>query len=104
MTEAAKLSESAEPNMLAEVMQLRAQNQKLSERLEVIEAEKRDVEGREAVASLLREGKGSPSEETAAARSKRLSMVCACRTLAARVDAHAPKKGSRQRSPEVGPR
>jgi len=68
MTEAAQLSESAEPNMLAEVMQLRAQNQKLSERLEVIEAEKRDVERREAVASLLREGKVSPSEETAAAR------------------------------------
>lgn len=68
MTEAAKLSETAEPNMLAEVMQLRAQNQKLSERLEVIEAEKRDVERREAVASLLREGKVSPSEETAAAR------------------------------------
>ena len=68
MTEATKLSETAEPNMLAEVMQLRAQNQKLSERLEVIEAEKRDVERREAVASLLREGKVSPSEETAAAR------------------------------------
>jgi len=68
MTEAAQLSETAEPNMLAEVMQLRAQNQKLSERLEVIEAEKRDVERREAVASLLREGKVSPSEETAAAR------------------------------------
>lgn len=67
MSEPAKLSESA-PNMLAEVMQLRAQNQKLSERLEVIEAEKRDVERREAVASLLREGKVSPSEQVAAER------------------------------------
>jgi DNA repair exonuclease SbcCD ATPase subunit len=68
MAEAAQLSETAEPNMLAEVMQLRAQNQKLSERLEVIEAEKRDVERREAVFALLREGKVAPSEEGAAKR------------------------------------
>ena len=62
------LSEKAEPNLLAEVMQLRQQNTKLSERLEVIEAEKRDVERREAVSSLLREGKVSPAEEAAAQR------------------------------------
>src|SRR6056300_833113 len=49
MSEPATLSEKAEPNLLAEVMALRAQNTKLSERLEVIEAEKRDVERREAV-------------------------------------------------------
>ena len=67
MAEAAKLSE-AEPNLLAEVMALRAQNTKLSERLEVIEAEKKDVERREAVSSLLREGKVSPAEESAAQR------------------------------------
>ena len=67
MSEPAQLSEAA-PTVLAEVMQLRAQNQKLSERLEVIEAEKRDVERREAVSSLLREGKVSPSEESAAQR------------------------------------
>lgn len=65
MTEPNKLSE-ASPNVLAEVMQLRAQNQKLSERLEVIEAEKRDVERREAVSTLLREGKVSPAEQSAA--------------------------------------
>ena len=62
-----KLSES-EPNLLSEVMALRAQNTKLSERLEVIEAEKRDVERREAVSALLREGKVSPAEESAAQR------------------------------------
>lgn len=67
MSEPAQLSEAA-PNVLAEVMQLRAQNQKLSERLEVIEAEKRDVERREAVSALLREGKVAPSEEGAAKR------------------------------------
>lgn len=67
MSEPAKLSESA-PNLLAEVMQLRIQNTKLSERLEVIEAQKRDVERREAVSSLLREGKVSPSEQSAAER------------------------------------
>lgn len=63
--EAMKLSETS-PNLLSEVMKLRTQNQKLSERLEVIEAEKRDVERREAVGSLLREGKVSPAEEEAA--------------------------------------
>jgi len=67
MSEPAQLSEAA-PNVLAEVMQLRTQNQKLSERLEVIEAEKRDVERREAVSALLREGKVAPSEEGAAQR------------------------------------
>ncbi len=67
MGEPNKLSEAA-PNVLAEVMQLRAQNQKLSERLEVIEAEKRDVERREAVSTLLREGKVAPSEQSAAER------------------------------------
>lgn len=68
MSEPATLSEKAEPNLLAEVMALRAQNTKLSERLEVIEAEKRDVERREAVSALLREGKVSPAEEGAAQR------------------------------------
>ena len=67
MGEPNKLSES-EPNLLSEVMALRAQNTKLSERLEVIEAEKRDVERREAVSALLREGKVSPAEESAAQR------------------------------------
>ena len=67
MGEPNKMSEAA-PNVLAEVMQLRAQNQKLSERLEVIEAEKRDVERREAVSTLLREGKVAPSEQSAAER------------------------------------
>ena len=62
-----RLSEG-EPNLLSEVMALRAQNTKLSERLEVIEAEKRDVERREAVSALLREGKVSPAEESAAQR------------------------------------
>lgn len=68
MSEPTSLSEKAEPNLLAEVMALRAQNTKLSERLEVIEAEKRDVERREAVSALLREGKVSPAEEPAAQR------------------------------------
>lgn len=68
MSEEVKLSETAAPNLLAEVMQLRAQNQKLSERLEVIETEKREVERREAVSSLLREGKVAPAEQSAAER------------------------------------
>ena len=68
MSEEVKLSETAEPNLLSEVMLLRAQNQKLSERLEVIETEKREVERREAVSSLLREGKVAPAEQSAAER------------------------------------
>jgi len=68
MSEEVKLSETAEPNLLSEVMQLRNQNQKLSERLEVIETEKREVERREAVSSLLREGKVAPAEQSAAER------------------------------------
>jgi hypothetical protein len=68
MSEEVKLSETAEPNLLNEVMLLRAQNQKLSERLEVIETEKREVERREAVSSLLREGKVAPAEQSAAER------------------------------------
>jgi hypothetical protein len=68
MSEEVKLSETAEPSLLSEVMQLRNQNQKLSERLEVIETEKREVERREAVSSLLREGKVAPAEQSAAER------------------------------------
>ena len=69
MSEPAQLSEKiTDANLLSEVMQLRAQNQKLNERLEVIETEKREVERREAVSALLREGKVSPAEESAAAK------------------------------------
>ena len=69
MSEPAQLSEKVtDANLLSEVMQLRAQNQKLNERLEVIETEKREVERREAVSALLREGKVSPAEESAAAK------------------------------------
>ena len=36
-----------------------------SEKLAVIDAEKRDIERREAVAALMREGKASPAEQAA---------------------------------------
>src|SRR5210317_538939 len=63
---AEKPSEDDKPEEMAEKPE--DEKAKLSERLEVIEAEKRDVERREAVSALLREGKVSPAEEGAAQR------------------------------------
>jgi hypothetical protein len=58
-----KLSESLnQSTLLSEVQALRENNAKLSQRLEAIEAEKRQVEKREAVNTLLNEGKIQPSE------------------------------------------
>lgn len=55
----------SEATLLSEINSLRAKNTQLSERLEVIEAEKRSVERREAVSALLREGKVAPAETEA---------------------------------------
>lgn len=55
----------SEATLLSEINALRAKNTQLSERLEVIEAEKRSVERREAVSALLREGKVAPAEQEA---------------------------------------
>jgi hypothetical protein len=55
----------SEATLLSEINALRAKNNQLSERLEVIEAEKRSVERREAVSALLREGKVAPAEQEA---------------------------------------
>jgi len=58
-----KMSETLTENtLLSEVQALRENNAKLAERLEAIEAEKREVERREAVNTLLNEGKIQPSE------------------------------------------
>lgn len=59
MNEQVQLSEST---LLNEVQALRENNAKLSERLEKIEAEKREVEKSAAVNTLLNEGKIAPSE------------------------------------------
>ena len=58
----------SESTLLSEVQALRENNLKLSERLEAIEAEKRAVERREAVNTLLNEGKIQPSEVGVAAK------------------------------------
>ena len=64
-----KMSEAlTESTLLSEVQSLRENNAKLSERLEVIESEKRAVERREAVNTLLNEGKIQPSEVEVAAK------------------------------------
>ena len=58
-----KMSETlTESTLLSEVQALRENNAKLSQRLEAIEAEKKEVEKREAVNLLLNEGKITPSE------------------------------------------
>ena len=60
---ATKMSENLnESTLLSEVQLLRENNQKLSERLEAIESEKREIEKREAVNVLLRDGRINPSE------------------------------------------
>lgn len=51
-----------ESTLLSEVNALRESNARLNERLEMIEAEKREIEKREAVNVLLREGRITPKE------------------------------------------
>ena len=64
-----KMSEQlSESTLLNEVTALRESNAKLSERLEAIEAEKREVEKREAINNLLNEGKITPSEAAVAGK------------------------------------
>lgn len=64
-----KMSEQlSESTLLSEVTALRESNAKLSERLEAIEAEKREVEKREAINNLLNEGKITPSEAAVAGK------------------------------------
>jgi hypothetical protein len=58
-----KMSEQlTESTLLSEVVALRESNARLSERLEKIESEKREIEKREAVNVLLRDGRITPEE------------------------------------------
>ena len=62
-----KMSEQLnESTLLSEVQALRETNKNLSERLEAIEAEKRDVEMKSAVSALLSDGRITPAEESVA--------------------------------------
>ena len=64
-----KMSESlTQATLLSEVQSLRENNANLMERIAIIETEKRDVEKREAVNTLLNEGKIQPSEVSAAGK------------------------------------
>jgi len=65
MSEQIELGEST---LLNEVQALRENNAKLNERIEAIEAEKREVEKREAINTLLNEGKITPSEAVVAGK------------------------------------
>ena len=60
-----KVKAMSESVLMSEINNLRAENKRLSEKLAVIDAEKRDIERREAVAALMREGKASPAEQKA---------------------------------------
>jgi chromosome segregation ATPase len=58
-----KMSENLNDSvLLSEVQALRENNAKLNERIEAIEAEKREIEKTNAVNTLLNEGKITPSE------------------------------------------
>ena len=57
-----------ESTLLSEINLLRESNAKLNERLETIEAEKREIERNDAVKTLLNEGRISPSETGVAAK------------------------------------
>ena len=64
-----KMSENlTQATLLSEVQSLRENNANLMERIAIIETEKRDVEKREAVNTLLNEGKIQPSEVSAAGK------------------------------------
>ena len=65
MSEQIELGEST---LLNEVQALRENNAKLNDRIEAIEAEKREVEKREAINTLLNEGKITPSEAVVAGK------------------------------------
>lgn len=64
-----KMSEQLpDSTLLSEINSLRESNQNLTARLESIEAEKAEIEKREAVSALLRDGRISPNEETVAGK------------------------------------
>ena len=64
-----KMSETLnQSTLLSEVQSLRENNANLMERIAIIETEKRNVEKREAVNTLLNEGKIQPSEVSAAGK------------------------------------
>ena len=71
-----KMSEQlAESTLLSEVQALRENNAKLAQRLEAIEAEKKEVEKREAINTLLNEGKITPSEAVVAGKAFELREI-----------------------------
>jgi hypothetical protein len=67
-----KMSEQLSPTLLSEINTLRENNAKMSARIEAIEAEKAEIEKREAVGALLRDGRISPAEETVAGKAYQL--------------------------------
>ena len=71
-----KMSEKlTESTLLSEVQALRENNAKLAQRLEAIEAEKKEVEKREAINTLLNEGKITPSEAVVAGKAFELREI-----------------------------
>ena len=74
-----KMSETlTESTLLNEVQALRENNAKLSQRIEAIEAEKKEIEKREAVNVLLRDGKIIPSEVERVGRAYELKETEPC--------------------------
>jgi hypothetical protein len=70
-----KMSETVSPELLSEFNALREKNEEMAKRLETIEQEKREIEKREAVSALLRDGRIEPSQENVAGKAWELREV-----------------------------
>jgi hypothetical protein len=70
-----KMSETVSPELLSEFNALREKNEEMAKRLETIEQEKREIEKREAVSALLRDGRIEPSQESVAGKAWELREV-----------------------------
>ena len=70
-----KMSETVSPELLSEFNALREKNEQMAKRLETIEQEKREIEKREAVSALLRDGRIEPSQESVAGKAWELREV-----------------------------
>ena len=64
-----------ESTLLSEVVALRESNQALNKRLEAIESEKREIEKREQVNVLLRDGRITPAESDVVSKAYELREI-----------------------------
>jgi chromosome segregation ATPase len=70
-----KMRETVSAELLSEFNALREKNEQMAKRLETIEREKREIEKREAVSALLRDGRIEPSQESVAGKAWELREI-----------------------------